>query len=87
MAGGDLIASKTETGNWGDIALQGATLEDGQLIVETAKWAHALDYTGPDITELTLMSWLSLDNYAKTNGSALTLDKQTADQFLRNCLG
>ena len=70
-----------ETGNWGDITLHDATLEDGQLIVETGKWAHALDYTGPDITDLTLMSWLSLDSYAKTNGSALTLDKQTADQF------
>ena len=70
-----------ETGNWGDIALHGATLVEGQLVVETGKWAHALDYTGPDITELTLASWLSLDDYSKTNGSALTLDKVTADQF------
>ena len=70
-----------ETGNWGDIALHGAELADGQLVVETGKWAHALDYTGPDITELTLASWLSLDNYAKTNGSALTLDKVIVDQF------
>lgn len=72
---------KDETGNWGDIALQGAELVEGQLVVETGKWAHALDYTGPDITDLTLASWLSLDDYAKTNGSALTLDKVTADQF------
>lgn len=70
-----------ETGNWGDIALHGATLVEGQLVVETGKWAHALDYTGPDITELTLASWLSLDDYSKTNGSALTLDKVTVDQF------
>lgn len=70
-----------ETGNWGDITLHGATLMDGQLVVETGKWAHALDYTGPDITDLTLASWLSLDDYSKTNGSALTLDKVTADQF------
>ncbi|MXV78969.1 LamG domain-containing protein [Candidatus Poribacteria bacterium] len=70
-----------ETGNWGDIALHGATLVEGQLVVETGKWAHALDYTGPEITELTLASWLSLDNYARTNGSALTLDKVTVDQF------
>lgn len=70
-----------ETGNWGDVALHGATLEDGQLVVATGKWAHSLDYTGPDITDLTLASWLSLDSYAKTNGSALTLDKESADQF------
>jgi hypothetical protein len=74
-------SEKDEIGNWEDVTLQGAKIEDGQLVVETGKWAHALDYTGPDITELTLATWVSLDDYAKTNGSALTLDKETADQF------
>ena len=72
---------KDEIGNWEDVTLHGAKITDGQLVVETGKWAHALDYTGPDITELTLATWVSLDDYAKTNGSALTLDKETADQF------
>ncbi|RKU29919.1 hypothetical protein C6499_07560 [Candidatus Poribacteria bacterium] len=72
---------KDEIGNWEDITLHGAKIDDGQLVVETGKWAHALDYTGPDITELSLVTWVSLDDYAKTNGSALTLDKETADQF------
>ncbi len=72
---------KDEIGNWADVTLHGAKIEAGQLVVETGKWAHALDYTGPDITELTLATWVSLDDYAKTNGSALTLDKVTADQF------
>ena len=72
---------KDEIGNWEDITLHGAKIDDGQLIVETGKWAHALDYTGPDITELSLVTWVSLDDYAKTDGSALTLDKETADQF------
>lgn len=70
-----------ETGNWGDIAFQGGKIEGGQLVVESGKWAHALDYDGPDITELSLVTWVSLDSYAKTNGSALTLDKVDADQF------
>lgn len=70
-----------ETGTWDDIALQGAKIEGGQLVVETGKWAHALGYTGPDITELTLATWVSLDNYAATKGSALTLDKVSKDQF------
>ncbi len=70
-----------ETGNWDDIALQGAKFEKGQLVVETGKWAHALGYKGPDITELSLVTWVSLDSYAKTNGSALCLDKRTIDQF------
>ena len=74
-------SKKDEIGNWEDITLHGAKIADGQLVVETGKWAHALDYTGPDITELTLATWVSLDDYAKTNGSALTLDKETADQF------
>ncbi len=74
-------SDKDEIGNWEDVTLHGAKIADGQLVVETGKWAHALDYTGPDITELTLATWVSLDDYAKTNGSALTLDKETADQF------
>ena len=74
-------SEKDEIGNWEDITLHGAKITGGQLVVETGKWAHALDYTGPDITELSLVTWVSLDDYAKTNGSALTLDKETADQF------
>ncbi len=72
---------KEETGNFGDVVLHGATIEDGQLVVSANKWAHSLEYTGPDITELTLVSWVSLDSLAKTNGSALTLDEVSTDQF------
>ncbi len=74
-------SAKEETGNFGDVVLHGATIEDGQLVVANGKWAHSLEYTGPDITELTLASWVTLDNYAKTNGSALTLDEVSTDQF------
>ncbi len=70
-----------ETGNWGDIALNGAELDNSQLVVKTGKWAHALEYTGPVIEELTLATWVSLDDYSKTNGSALCLDKVSVDQF------
>lgn len=74
-------SANEETGNFGDVVLHGATIEDGQLVVSNEKWAHSLEYTGPDITELTLASWVSLDSYAKTNGSALTLDELSTDQF------
>ena len=74
-------SQKEETGNWSDIALHGAELKDGQLIVETGKWAHALEYSGPNIVEKTLMTWVALDNLAATKGSALTLDKVSEDQF------
>lgn len=73
---------KDEMGNWGDITLHDAELKGGQLIVETTKWAHALEYTGPEIEEKTLMSWISLDSLdINQNGSAITLDKVSIDQF------
>ncbi len=72
---------KEETGNFGKVVLHGAKIEKGQLVVETGKWAHSLEYEGPDISELSLVTWVSLDNYAKTNGSALTLDEVSTDQF------
>lgn len=82
LVGWWLFDDKTEeTGNWGEIEFQGGDINNGQLVVETGKWAHAPDYKGPDITELSLVTWVSLDDYSKTNGSALTLDKLTADQF------
>ena len=74
-------SEKDEIGNWDDIDLHGAELKDGQLVVATGKWAHALEYTGPDIEEKTLMTWVALDSLAATAGSALTLDKVTEDQF------
>ena len=74
-------SEKEETGNWSDIVLHGAKLDKGQLVVETDKWAHSVKYSGPTIEELTLATWVSLDDYSKTNGSALCLDKLTADQF------
>ena len=74
-------SEKDEIGNWDDIDLHGAELEDGQLVVEIGKWAHALEYSGPDIEEKTLMTWVALDNLAALKGSALTLDKATEDQF------
>ncbi len=74
-------SEKEETGNWSDIVLHGAKLDKGQLVVETGKWAHTVEYSGPTIEELTLATWVSLDDYSKTNGSALCLDKLTIDQF------
>ena len=56
-------------------------IEKGQLVCERDKWANAFDYTGPDITELTLVSWVSLDDLDHRNGSALTLDRTDLDQF------
>ncbi len=69
------------TGNWGDITLNGATITDGQLDVGPGEWAFATEYSGPNITEKTMVSWLSMDDLSVLAGSAMTLDKISEDEF------
>jgi len=72
---------KDLTGNFADLTLKGAEIADGQLDVTTGKWAIASPYAGPEIGEVTLMSWVSLDDLNVRAGSALTLDRINSDQF------
>lgn len=72
-----------ETGNWGDIILrEGAELKDGQLVLGRNKWANSIEYDGPDITDVTLASWVKLNDLNHTHGSALSLDRTDVDQFV-----
>lgn len=72
-----------ETDNWGDIILrEGAEIKDGQLVLGRDKWANSIEYDGPNITDVTLASWVSLDDLGHTHGSALTLDRTDEDQFV-----
>lgn len=71
-----------ETGNWGDIIFRGAEIKDGQLVCERNKWANSIEYDGPNITEVTLVSWVILDDLDHRSGSALTLDRTDVDQFV-----
>ena len=71
-----------ETGNWEDITLRGATIQDGKLVLERNKWANSIKYTGPDITDVTLASWVTLNDLAHTHGAALSLDRTDVDQFV-----
>ena len=69
-------------GNFPDLELKGAEIDDGQLDVGAGKWAVTVgDYAGPDITEKTMVSWLSIDDLSVLAGSALTIDKISADEF------
>ena len=69
-------------GNFPDLELKGAEVADGQLDVGAGKWAVTVgDYKGPDITEKTMVAWLSLDDLSVLAGSALTIDKISADEF------
>jgi len=73
---------KDLTGNFPDIILKGAKITNGQLDVDTEKWAIATgEYTGPTVAEKTLVSWASLDDINVHAGSILTIDKLTNDQF------
>lgn len=71
-----------ETGNWEDITLRGAAISNGQLVLERNKWANSIKYTGPDITDVTLASWVALNDLGHTHGAALSLDRTDVDQFV-----
>lgn len=68
------------TGNWGDLTLEGdASISDGQLVVNSVDavatgWARSAAYGGADLSNKTLVSWVSLDDIEQFGGSALTLD-------------
>lgn len=72
---------KDLTGHFGDIVLKGAVIKDGKLDVSSGKWAIAPSYTGPSISEKTLVSWVLIQNPNVQSGSALTIDKLSIDEF------
>ena len=69
------------TGNFADITLMGAEIENGQLNVDPGKWAIASGYDGPDIEEKTLVSWAIMDNLDVQKGSILTIDRLSDPTF------
>lgn len=69
------------TGNFADITLMGAEIENGQLNVDLGKWAIASGYDGPDIEEKTLVSWAIMDNLDVQKGSILTIDRLSDPTF------
>ena len=72
---------KDVTGNFGDIVLKGAVIQDGKLDVSKGKWAIAPSYNGPTISEKTLVSWVRIQNPNVQSGSVLTIDKRYVDEF------
>ena len=71
-----------EMGNWSDIILRGAEIKNGKLILTRDNWANSIEYKGPDISDITLASWVTLNDLGLTHGSALTLDRTDIDQFV-----
>jgi len=78
-----------ETGNFGDLVLQGtATLTDGSLRVTGAGtaatgWAATTGASGVAIADKTMVSWITLETLSDVAvaGSAMSLDSLSVDQF------
>lgn len=67
-------------GNFGDIILEGAKMDNGQLDLGVDKWARTNGlYHGPTIYEKTMVSWASLDSFSPAQGnmagSILSIDE------------
>ena len=70
-----------QTGNWGEIELQGAKVADGHLDLGVEEWALAQSYTGPTIREKTLVVWLRLRDLDVVRGAPLAIDHPEQDRF------
>jgi hypothetical protein len=75
------VELKDITGNFADITLMDAKIENGQLNVDLGKWAIASGYDGPDIGEKTLVSWVIMDDLNVQAGSILTIDRLSDQTF------
>jgi len=73
---------KDLSNNFGDIALKaGATITDGKLNLDTDMWATTTGYTGPDITEKTMVAWLYLDDLEIKMGAPIAINMSSGDTF------
>ena len=70
-------------GNFGDIELRGATVSDGVMNLGNNEWAltEPTEYSGPDITEKTLVAWAYLDDLNVTRGATLAINQSSSDSF------
>ena len=69
------------TEHFGDIELRGATVEKGQLVLGSNKWALTTGYKGPDIKEKTLVAWVYIDDLNITHGAPLAINRSSSDHF------
>jgi hypothetical protein len=86
----DSATSGDASGHWSTFELRGsATVADGQLAVDgtgdgpnaATAWARALGYSGPTISDKTMVSWVSLDSTAIVSGGPIGLYKPLGDLF------
>ena len=74
--------NRTSTSMESYIELKGAEVVDGALDLGKGKWAiTAGDYKGPTITDMTLISWATLQDPTVVHGSILCLDHVSKDEF------
>ena len=74
-------STNDSTGNFGPLLLgRGAYINNGRLVVSATvlsneSYAYSGVYTGPTITQKTLVAWLYLDSLTNNAGSALSIQK------------
>lgn len=68
-------------GNFGDIELRDATVSGGVLNLGNNEWALTTGYSGPDVTEKTLIAWAYLDDLDVRNGALLAINQSSSDSF------
>lgn len=69
------------TGNFDDLTLTNAEVKDGQLHLDVDQLAITKEYSGPEIVEKTLVSWLYLEDLDAQEGSALTTEPLDIFEF------
>ena len=73
---------KDLTGNFPDIELRGAKVVNGALDVDAGKWAITVgDYKSPEVTDMTLISWATIQDQAVIKESLLCLDHVSKDEI------
>ena len=75
------VEMKDLTGNFDNIILKGAKVENGKLDVDNGKWAYSGGYKGPDIKDKTLVSWAYIQDLNVRAGSIITIDRISSDHF------
>jgi hypothetical protein len=68
--------------NFGDLKLNGgATVTNGDLNLDTNKWAITSGYKGPDIKEKTLVAWVYIDDLDIKLGAPIAINQTSSDSF------
>ena len=73
--------TEDETGNWGNLNLNGAVISNGKLDLDAGSYVYTDVYTGDVIGEKTLVTWVEIQNLGIRTGSPLGIQATNTDRF------